>query len=125
MTNTLLWVAQGVLAGLFLVLGLLKLLRSKRQLVLALGWAKDFPEGAIKAIGVIEVLAALCLVIPAVTGVLTWLVPLAAAVLVLDSILFIIVHLQHGEYTSLVFTIVFLLVAAYTAYGRFVVIPKP
>jgi uncharacterized membrane protein len=53
--------------------------RTKEQISVGMAWAKDFPPAQIKLIGIAEVLGALGLVVPALTRVLPWLTPLAAA----------------------------------------------
>ena len=57
--NIALWIIAGVLAVLFLASGVMKLVRSNEKLAAAgMGFAEDFSTGAVKAIGVLEILAA-------------------------------------------------------------------
>lgn len=120
-----LWVVQVVLAIAFLMAGGMKLVNSKEALIEAgQGWAEDLPEGVVRAIGVVEVLGALGLILPAVTRVLPWLVPLAAAGLVLDMIGAALTHISRGEIVPMVVVnVVLALLAAFVAYGRFRVAP--
>jgi len=92
------WILQIVLALAFLGAGGMKLARPKPALVAAgMGYAEDFSSSAIKTIGLLEVLGAIGLVLPAVTGVATWLVPVAAIGLALTMAGAVVVHLRRKE----------------------------
>jgi uncharacterized membrane protein YphA (DoxX/SURF4 family) len=123
--NVVLWIAQGLLALAFLMAGGMKLLRSKEQVLEAgQGWAEDFPAGVVKAIGVVEVLGALGLILPALTGILPLLTPLAAAGLVLDMVGAALTHARRSEVLpNVVVNTVLALIAAFVVYGRFVALP--
>ena len=53
-----LWVVAGILAVVYLLVGAVKLLRG-RALAERMPWARDFPDVAIRLIGLAEVLGAL------------------------------------------------------------------
>jgi hypothetical protein len=117
--NVLLWVVAGFLAFSFLLTGLFKLTRTKEQLAATgLGWVEDFGDRTITLIGVLEVLAAVGLILPAVTGIAVWLVPAAAVGLVLVMLGAISVHVRRKEPTLVVITAVLLFLAAFLAWGR-------
>jgi uncharacterized membrane protein len=117
--NVLLWVVAGFLAFAFLLTGLLKLTRTREQLVgTGLGWAEDFSAPTVKLIGTLEVLAAIGLVLPAVTGIAVWLVPAAAIGLVLVMLGAIAVHARRKEPTLVVINAVLAFLAAFLAWGR-------
>lgn len=93
-----LWIVQSLLAAAFLGAGVLKLVRTRRQLAgSGMGWAEDFSDGAVKGIGAVEVLGALGLVLPAALGVATVLTPLAAAGLFLVMAGAVVTHLRRAE----------------------------
>jgi len=117
--NVLLWVVAGFLAFCFLLTGLLKLTRTREQLVeVGLGWAQDFSARTVKLIGALEVLAAVGLILPAVTGIAEVLVPVAAIGLVLVMIGAISTHVRRREPTLVVVNAVLLFLAAFLAWGR-------
>jgi len=117
--NVLLWVVAGFLAFCFLLTGLLKLTRTREQLVgTGLGWAADFSARTVKLIGTLEVLAAIGLILPAVTGIAEVLVPVAAIGLVLVMLGAISVHVRRREPTLVVINAVLLFLAAFLAWGR-------
>lgn len=125
--DTILWIIAGLLAAAFLAGGAAKIILSKEQL-LGLGrrvgqdftgWIKAFPAGAVKVIGVLEVLAAVGLILPAALGVAPILVPLAATGLVLLMAGAMITHLVRREARPIVGNMVYLALAAFVAWGRF------
>lgn len=82
--NVFLWVLAGVLAAEFLAGGAMKLLRTKEQLAGAgQGWVEQFPPGTIKLIGVLEVAAAIGLVLPPALDIAPVLAPIAAVGLII------------------------------------------
>ena len=117
--NIALWIITCVLAVVFALAGLLKLTRSKAQLITSQGWAEDFPPGLIKLIGVCEVAAAIGLIMPALTGVATWLVPAAAIGLVLLMVGAAITHLRRHEYPNIAANLVLLALALLVGVQRF------
>ncbi|MET8049916.1 DoxX family protein [Streptosporangium sp. NPDC005286] len=118
--NVVLWIGQSLLAAMFLIAGLTKSTQPRENLIANLGgWVEDFSGGQVKAIGILEVLAGIGLILPALTGILPVLTPLAAAGLVITMIGAIIVHVRRKEYSALVMNLVLLALAAFVAWGRF------
>jgi len=118
--NVVLWIIAIVLALAFLAAGLMKLSRSREQLAAqGMGYVEDFSPATIKAIGVAEVLAAIGLILPGITGIAPILVPLAATGLVLLMIGAIVTHLRRHEAPMVIVNVVLLLLAAVVAWGRF------
>lgn len=121
--DTALWVVQVVLGLAFIMAGAMKMMQSKEKLHESMEWVEDFSEGTITAIGVVEVLGGLGLILPAVTGILPWLVPLAGLGLALDMGAAALVHGRRGETQMIPINIVLLLLALFVAYGRFTLVP--
>ena len=116
-----LWIAAIVLALAMLGAGSMKLIRSREQLVaMGMGYAAHFPPGMIKLIGALEVLAAIGLILPALTGIAPVLVPLAATGVAIIMIGAIITHIRLREpIGKSAPAIVLLLLALFVAWGRF------
>lgn len=120
--NIALWVAQVLLAGMYGMAGGMKTfqpdgVRKNPQMT----WAHDKQDGYIRFVGTSELLGALGLILPMLTGILPWLTPLAAAGLSLIQVLAIfMVHLPKKEYQVIPVNIVLLALSAFVAYGRFV-----
>lgn len=119
--NIALWVVQGLLAAVYLAAGGMKLVRSREQMVASgnFEWAKDVSDGAVKGVGAVEVLGALGLVLPELTGIAPVLTPIAAVGLVIVQVIAARVHLKLGETKSLPVNVVLLVLAAFVAVGRF------
>ena len=117
--NIALWIVQGLLAAAFLMAGAMKVVKSKSELSEKMGWVDDFSEGVIKTIGGLEILGAIGLILPGITGVAPVLVPLAAVGLGLTQVGAIVVHGRRGEMQNLVGNLVLLAMSAFVAWGRF------
>ena len=119
--NIALWVVQVLLALVYLAAGGLKVVRPREQLAATgrFDWMKDTSDAGVKAIGVVEVLGALGLVLPELTGIAPILTPIAAVGLVIVQIAAMRVHIRLGERKSLPVNVVLLLLAAFVAVGRF------
>ncbi|SCL32286.1 DoxX-like family protein [Micromonospora pallida] len=118
--NLALWIVAGLLAAIFLASGVMKLVQSKEKMAASgLGWVEDWNLSTIKAIGALEILAAVGLILPAVLDIMPILVPLAALGLALLMVGAIITHLRRGETQALVVNVVLLALSAFVAWGRF------
>lgn len=118
--NRALWIVAGLLAVAYLVGGAAKLIVPKEKLAAfpGGGWAEDFSADAIKAIGALEVLGAVGLVLPAVVGIAPFLVPLAALGLALLMVGAAITRFRRREAKAMVADLVYLALAAFVAWGR-------
>jgi hypothetical protein len=119
--NIALWIITGLLAVGFLAGGAIKLSMPKEKLAAAPGggWVEDSSSGTVKAIGALEVLAAVGLVLPAVIDIAPVLVPLAAVGLVLLMVGAMITHLRRHEAMAIVVNVAYLALAGFVAWGRF------
>ena len=117
--NAVLWVVQGVLAAMFLIAGVMKATQPKDKLLKQLPWVEDFSAGTVRFIGVMELLGAIGLILPALTGVAVVLTPLAATGLAVLMLLAVLTHIRRREPGAVVFTAVLMLAAVVVAWGRF------
>jgi uncharacterized membrane protein YphA (DoxX/SURF4 family) len=116
---TLVWILQILLAVVFVAAGLIKLIRPKADLRAQMDWVDDYPDNGVKAIGAVEVLAAIGLILPALTGIATVLVPLAAVGLILLMIGAAITHGGRKEYPFVAGNVVLIVLALIVAWARF------
>ena len=120
--NIALWIVQGILTLMYVMAGVMKAFltaKAKEQLP----WAKRHPDNFVRFMGTIELLGAIGLVLPLLTGILPWLTPAAALGLVVVQVLAIFAeHIPAKEYKALPFNAFLLLLAAFVAYGRFFII---
>lgn len=121
--NIALWIVQVLLALAFGMAGFMKASQPKEKLGEQMAWVEDFSTGNVRNIGILEILAALGLILPAVTGILPWLTPLAAVGLILTMIGAAITHARRSESQMIRINVVLLLLAAFVAYGRFILTP--
>jgi DoxX-like family len=118
--NVVLWILTGLLAAASLFAGAAKAIRPKEDLKKSgMAWTDDFSSGMVKLIGVLEVLAAIGLILPAVLDIAPILVPIAALGLVVVMIGAVIVHLRRKEAATMAPAVVLLVLAAVVAWGRF------
>jgi hypothetical protein len=119
--NLALWISAGLLATIFLVGGAGKLLMPREEIAATPfgGWVEDFSAGSIRAIGTVEFVAAVGLVLPAAVDIAPVLVPLAAVGLVLLMAGAAILHLRRHELRVIVANLAYLALAAFVTWGRF------
>lgn len=115
-----LWIVQGLLALVYLAAGGLKVVRPREQLVASgnFDWMKDSSDAAVKAVGLVEILGALGVIVPWLTGIAAILTPIAAVGLVVVQIGALRVHLIRNERQPLPANVLLLLLAAFVAIGR-------
>lgn len=118
--NAVLWIITAVLAFAFLAAGTMKIAQPKAKLAATgQGWVEDFSDAAVKSIGGLEILAALGLILPAVLGIATVLVPAAAVGLVLLMFGAAITHGRRHETPNVIINLVLGTLAAGIAIARF------
>jgi hypothetical protein len=116
-----LWIAAGLLATVALIGGVSKTFVPKRKLAAAPGggWTGTASVGFVKTLGVLELLAAVGLILPAVLDIAPVLVPVTAVCWVLLMVGAMITHVRHGEFTVIGLNLAYLALAAFVAWGRF------
>lgn len=113
--NVFLWIVQAVLAAAFAMSGLQKLTQSKEKLPAIDG----FSPGALRLLGVAEVLGVLGLILPAVTRIAPVLTPIAASGLAVVMVGAVVIHIRRREQSAAVVTAVLFVLAVVVAWGRF------
>jgi len=97
------WIGQILLAVLFLLPGIMKLISPMDSMMEKMPWVEDFTELQIRVIALLEVLAAIGLILPMIIKKFKFLVPLSALGLILTMIGAIITHLGRDE--SIIFNV--------------------
>lgn len=120
--NIFLWVLQALTALLYLSSGVMKVFMFEKV-------SHDVPSfGALPrkvwtTLGILELVGAVALILP---DALHWhpeLTIIAAAVLAVEGLLFIFVHLKYREPAPIIMSAVLALLMAFVAYGRFALHP--
>lgn len=122
--NTLLWVLQVLGALVFGASGVMKvfLFDEISRDVPTFG---ALPRGAWIALGVVELVCTVGLVVP---GAFRWrprLTVLAASVLAAETLIFVWAHVRYAEVGPIAFSGMLGLIMAFIAYGRTVLAPLP
>lgn len=118
--ETVIWIAQGLLAGVLLMAGSMKVTRTREQIAAAgQGWVEDFEAGQIKGIGTLELLATVGLILPAALDVVPALTAVAATGVVLLMLGAGATHLRRGEVQMLPVNLVIAALAVFVAIERF------
>ena len=110
------WIVAGLLALFFLYAGGIKVVQTKEKLRPMMAWVDSVPMGLVRTIGVLEVLAAIGLILPPLTGIAPWLALAAAIGLGLVQIGGIILHVSRGEARVIGLNIVLVVAAGVTAW---------
>lgn len=109
------WILAGLLAVFFLYAGGKKLVQRKEQLEPMMGWVDTVPMPLVRVIGLLEVLGALGLVLPPLTGVAPALALLAAVGFLVLQLLATGLHLSRGEARLTGLNVALIVLAAATA----------
>ena len=121
--DTALWIIQAFLAFVFLVTGVMKLVVPREKAMERAPYCEDYTQRQLHLIGVVEILGALGLILPAVTGILPWLTPVAAVGLAITMAFAARTHYRRGEYNNIIGNVILLLLSLFVAFGRFFVEP--
>lgn len=113
-----LWIVSGITALLYIVAGSTKAFTPKPKLAERMPWSVDMSARTVKFIGLVEILGAIGLIVPVLTGIAPILTPIAAIGLVVIQVLSIILHVRRSEQKVLPFNVVLLVLAAFIAVGR-------
>ena len=120
--NNLLWVLQVLTALLFGASGIMKVFMFDKvsEGVPSFG---ALPREAWMALGILELICTVGLIVPAALHWQPRLTVLAATVLAIESLVFIWVHVRYHEIMPIVMSGVLGLIMAFIAYGRMVLKP--
>lgn len=119
--NVVLWIVQVLLGLAFLGAGSFKTFQYERAKT-QMNWIPDVSRNLVAFIGIAELLGGLGLILPALTGTLTWLTPLAGAGLALAMLLAVGFHIRRSDGQIAPSAVLFVL-TAFVAYGRWVIAP--
>jgi DoxX-like family len=119
--NLALWIAAGLLAAVLLVST--SKMFVPREKIAAVGhaaeWVLDFSPAALRAIGILEILGAAGLILPAALDIAPILVPVTATCVALLFTGAATMRLRRGEKATIVPDLVYLALAVFVAWGRF------
>lgn len=122
--NIGLWLAQVVLAAVYVMAGFMKLTQPIDALVASgMSYAGDYPELLTRFIGTMEVLGALGIILPAATRIMPRLTPLSALGFSIIQILAIGLHFSRSEFQVLPVNLALLALSLFVVWGRLRKVP--
>jgi hypothetical protein len=121
--GAVLWIAQTIVAGLFLTSGLLKLLTPIHQLAAMMPWTGQVPSWFVRSIAVVDLAGGTGIVLPALTRVFPGLTVLAALGCAIVQVLAITFHASRGEFSVLPINAILLPLSAFVLWGRATRVP--
>ena len=92
-----LWIVTVLLALVFLAAGAVKSTTPRAKLEPKMPYMQDLSDGQARVVGILEFLGALGLVLPAATGILPWLTPVAAFALAVTMGVATALHVKRKE----------------------------
>jgi uncharacterized membrane protein YphA (DoxX/SURF4 family) len=92
-----LWIVTVLLAVLFAMAGAMKAVKSREAVLENMAWVEEVSAGQLKTIGLLELAGAIGLVLPAATGMLPWLTPVAAFALAITMVFAVALHVKRKE----------------------------
>ncbi|MEO7001293.1 MAG: DoxX family protein [Ktedonobacterales bacterium] len=120
--NVALWIVQGALALVYLMAGGIKVFQPIALLSKSMTWVSATPPVFVRLIGIAELLGAIGLILPMLTGIVPGLVVVAAIGLALVQISAAIFHLARHEGGNIAMNLVLLLLALFVAIGRLLIV---
>lgn len=120
--NILLWVLQVVLAWLSIAGGMYQIFKFE-ELQKGVAAMRSLPRGLWAFLGAFGCVGGLGLILPAALNLLPILTPIFAIVMVVHSAVVSALYLIYGDRAPLPFSMAMMLLAAFIAYGRFVLLP--
>ncbi len=120
--NITLWVAQVLLAVMFIMIGLMKLTQPLEEVSKNLRWADNFPLLP-RFIGTAEFLGGIGLLLPSLLRIKTALTYWAALGLAVTMVFAAIYHAMYGEYSGVGVTLILGAIALFVAWGRYKKVP--
>ncbi|HXD91934.1 MAG TPA: DoxX family protein [Bacteroidia bacterium] len=114
-----LWVAQAVLASSLIWASMMKLFQPIEKLSAMWPWTGQVPMIVVKFTGIVDLLGALGLILPSLIRFKPKLTPIAAIGIIVLMICASIFHIVRGEASVIGVNIIFAIIAAFIAWGRF------
>jgi uncharacterized membrane protein YphA (DoxX/SURF4 family) len=123
--NIFLWIAQVLLAATFIWGAWMKLFTPVDKLAVMWPWVAQIPFALLKFTGIIDLLGGIGLILPSLLKIQPRLTSIAGVGIIVLMLCACIFHISRGEASVIGANIVFALLAAIIAWGRFKKVPIP
>jgi uncharacterized membrane protein YphA (DoxX/SURF4 family) len=117
--NVFLWIVAALLAAMFLMAGAMKATQPKEKLLPMMQWSAAWTVPQLKALGVVEILGAVGLILPRALNIAPVLTPVAAVGCAVVMAGATIVHTRMKDYKGIGMPALLLILAIIVAAGRF------
>ena len=117
--NIVLWICAGLLATMFLMAGVMKVAMPKEKLLPTMKWAETWSVPQLRALGTVEVLGAIGLILPWALNIARVITPLAAVGCAVVMIGAVVTHIRMKDYKGTGMPATLLVLAIVVAAGRF------
>lgn len=117
--NIVLWICAGLLAAMFAMAGVMKVTMPKEKLEPTMQWSKTWSRPQLRALGTVEVLGAIGLILPRALNIAPVLTPLAAVGCAVVMVGAVLTHIRMKDYKGTGMPLVLLVLAVVVAAGRF------
>lgn len=120
MMNLTLWIATGLLAAIALAGGLSKTFIPREKLAAHEGgrWTAYASDGFVRTLGMLEILAAAGLILPAVTDIALVMIPVTGVCWMALMVGAMITHGRLGQSKLMMVNLIYFTIAAFVAWGR-------
>jgi hypothetical protein len=114
-----LWVASAIAALFYIMAFYMKAVQPQEKSAAMMPWVGDSSPGFVKFIGLVDLAGGLGLILPAATGILPFLTPLAALGTIVLQILAIAFHARREETAKTIgLNILLLAIGVFVFWGR-------
>ena len=118
-----LWIIRVLLALVFLMAGFMKSFMPLERLQKNMAWVASTPAALVRFIGIAELLGAIGLILPILTGIVPWLTIAAAVGLAVVMLCAAVFHAMRKEYSGIAPSLVLLLLTLFVFIGHLVWVP--
>lgn len=92
-----LWIITALFAAAFTMAGTMKVVTPYEKVRTNMAWVEVVTPSQLKGIGILEVVGAIGMILPAATGIAPWLTPAAAFGLALTMTVATVLHIRRRE----------------------------
>jgi uncharacterized membrane protein YphA (DoxX/SURF4 family) len=115
--NIALWVAQILLAGMFIMAGTMKAFAYEKAKA-SIPWVKETSPGFVRFIGVAELLGGIGMILPVALDITPSLTGIAALGIALIMLLAAVFHARRKENKEIGMNVIIMLIAIFIVIGR-------
>ena len=118
-----LWILRCLLVLAFLLTGWTKTVAPMARLTSYIAWVAALPVALVRGIGIAELLVAIRLILPVLTGMVPWLTIAAAIGLAVVMVSATVFHAVRKDYREMALTLTLLVTALLVAAGHVIWVP--